>query len=110
VWAVIALAGLARVIIATFQLRKLRSQAAPVEMESLPADIRCLIEEAQKSRPVSLLVSERLEVPTAIGFRKPAVILPAWMLETTSAEELKYILLHELAHLSRRDDWTNLAQ
>ena len=35
---------------------------------------------------------------------------PAWMLETTPAEELKYILLHELAHLRRRDDWTNLAQ
>jgi hypothetical protein len=57
-----------------------------------------------------VLVSDRLEVPTAIGFRNPAVILPAWMLESTPAEELKYILLHELAHLSRRDDWTNLAQ
>ena len=32
------------------------------------------------------------------------------MLESTPAEELKYILLHELAHLRRRDDWTNLAQ
>ena len=79
-------------------------------MESLPADMRSLIDDAQKSRAVSVLVSDRLEVPTAIGFRKPAVILPAWMLENTPAEELKYILLHELAHLSRRDDWTNLAQ
>ena len=109
-WAVIALAGLARVILATFQLRRLRSHAALVEMESLPADIRSLIEDAQSSRVVSVLVSDRLEVPTAIGFRKPAVILPAWMLESTPAEELKYILLHELAHLNRRDDWTNLAQ
>jgi beta-lactamase regulating signal transducer with metallopeptidase domain len=109
-WAAIALAGLARVILATFQLRRLRSHAAAVEMESLPADIRTLIEDAQKSRPVSVLCSDRLEVPTAIGFRKAAVILPAWMLENTPAEELKYILLHELAHLSRRDDWTNLAQ
>jgi beta-lactamase regulating signal transducer with metallopeptidase domain len=109
-WAAIALAGLARVILAIFQLRRLRSHAAAVEMESLPADIRSLIEDAQKSRPVSVLCSDRLEVPTAIGFRKAAVILPAWMLENTPAEELKYILLHELAHLSRRDDWTNLAQ
>jgi beta-lactamase regulating signal transducer with metallopeptidase domain len=109
-WLVIALAGLARVILATFQLRRLRSYATPVAMESLPADMRSLIEEAQKSRPVSVLVSDRLEVPTAIGFRNPAVILPAWMLESTPAEELKYILLHELAHLNRRDDWTNLAQ
>jgi beta-lactamase regulating signal transducer with metallopeptidase domain len=109
-WAAIALAGLARVVLATFQLRRLRSNAAPVAMELLPADIRSLIDDTQKSRAVSVLVSERLEVPTAIGFRKAAVILPAWMLENTPAEELKYILLHELAHLRRRDDWTNLAQ
>ncbi|MGB8131416.1 MAG: M56 family metallopeptidase [Candidatus Angelobacter sp.] len=109
-WAVIALAGLARVVLATFQLRRLRSHAAPVEMESLPAESRSLIGDAQKSRPVSVLVSDELEVPTAIGFHNPAVILPAWMVESTPAEELKYILLHELAHLRRRDDWTNLAQ
>jgi len=101
---------LARVVLATFQLRRLRSHAEPVDVESLPADMRSLIDDAHKSRAVSVLVSDRLEVPTAIGFRKPAVILPAWMLKNTPAEELKYILLHELAHLSRRDDWTNLAQ
>jgi beta-lactamase regulating signal transducer with metallopeptidase domain len=109
-WATVTLAGLARVILATFHVRRLRANAVPVDMESLPADVRSLVEEAQKSRPVSVLVSESLEVPTAIGFRNPAVIFPAWMLETTPAEELKYILLHELAHLRRRDDWTNLAQ
>jgi hypothetical protein len=49
-------------------------------------------------------------VPTAIGFRNPAIILPTWMLETTPAEDLNYVLLHEVAHLRRRDDWTNLAQ
>jgi beta-lactamase regulating signal transducer with metallopeptidase domain len=27
-----------------------------------------------------------------------------------SPEEIKVILLHELAHLRRWDDWTNLAQ
>jgi hypothetical protein len=31
-------------------------------------------------------------------------------LRQLSAEEIKVILLHELAHLRRRDDWTNLAQ
>jgi beta-lactamase regulating signal transducer with metallopeptidase domain len=109
-WAVIAFTGLARVVLATFQLRRLRADAMPVEMESLPAEMRAIVEEAQKSRPVAVLVSDRLEVPTAIGFSRPAVILPAWMVESTPAEELKYILLHELAHLRRRDDWTNLAQ
>ena len=69
-----------------------------------------MIAEFQRLRPVSVLVSQQLEVPTAIGFGKPAIILPAWLLESTPPEELKYIVLHELAHLRRRDDWTNLAQ
>jgi beta-lactamase regulating signal transducer with metallopeptidase domain len=110
VWAAIALSGLARVALATVQIWKLRRQAAAVDMRRLHTDLRALIEDLQRSRPVRLLVSEHLEVPTAIGFRKPAIILPAWLLESTPPEELKYILLHELAHLWRRDDWTNLAQ
>lgn len=109
-WAAIAAIGLARVAFATLQLRKLRRQAVLLNLQELDSDLRNLVEEFQKSRPVALLVSEHLEVPTAIGFRKPAIILPAWLLESTPAEELKYILLHEMAHLSRRDDWTNLAQ
>jgi beta-lactamase regulating signal transducer with metallopeptidase domain len=109
-WSVIAGVGLARVVLATIQVRKLRSAAVAADMESLPPDLRAIVDEARESRPVALLVSRQMEVPTAIGFYKPAIILPAWLLECTPAEELKYILLHELAHLRRRDDWTNLAQ
>jgi beta-lactamase regulating signal transducer with metallopeptidase domain len=81
-----------------------------VDLKTLDAGLRALMEDFQRCRKVSVLVSQRLEVPTAIGFYKPAIILPKWLLESTPAEELKYILLHELAHLRRRDDWTNLAQ
>jgi hypothetical protein len=49
-------------------------------------------------------------VPTAIGFFRPAIVFPAWLLPQLSAGEIKVILLHELAHLRRWDDWTNLAQ
>ena len=109
-WAGFAGIGLARVALATVQLRRMRSEAAAADLTALDADLRALIEDFQRCRKVCVLVSRRLEVPTAIGFYKPAIILPAWLLESTPAEELKYILLHELAHLRRRDDWTNLAQ
>jgi beta-lactamase regulating signal transducer with metallopeptidase domain len=109
-WAIIALAGLVRIVVATRQVRRLRSDSVLVNVDALHVELRALIEEAQKLRPVAMMTSDRLEVPTAIGFRKAAVVLPAWMLENTPTEELKYILLHELAHLRRRDDWTNLAQ
>ncbi|HET8888470.1 MAG TPA: M56 family metallopeptidase [Candidatus Angelobacter sp.] len=109
-WAGFAGIGLARVALATVQLRKMRAEAVAVDLKTLDADLRALIEDFQRCRKVSVLVSQRLEVPTAIGFYKPAIILPAWLPESTPAGELKYILLHELAHLRRRDDWTNLAQ
>jgi bla regulator protein blaR1 len=109
-WAGVAAIGLARVALATVQLRRMRLEAAALDLKTLDAELRALMEDFQRYRKVSVLVSSRLEVPTAIGFYKPAIILPAWLLESTPAEELKYVLLHELAHLRRRDDWTNLAQ
>ncbi len=109
-WVGMASIGLLRVALATIQLRRMRVEAVAVDLKTLDADLRTLIEDFQRCRKVTVLVSHRLEVPTAIGFYQPAIILPAWLLESTPAEELKYILLHELAHLRRRDDWTNLAQ
>ncbi len=41
---------------------------------------------------------------------KPAIILPTWALQDLSPTELSAVVLHELAHLRRWDDWTNLAQ
>jgi beta-lactamase regulating signal transducer with metallopeptidase domain len=110
VWVGMASIGLLRVALATIQLRRMRAEAVAVDLKTLDADLRTLMEDFQRCRKVTVLVSHRLEVPTAIGFYKPAIILPAWLLESTPAEELKYILLHELAHLRRRDDWTNLTQ
>jgi hypothetical protein len=68
------------------------------------------VAEQFSSRQVELLVSDDVRVPTALGFFRPAVVIPSWALRDLSADELKVIVLHELAHLRRRDDWTNLAQ
>jgi len=109
-WASATLIGLLRVALALLQIRRLRSNTRPLDEQTLSADAAVLVREFRTSRPVELLVSKELEVPTAIGFVKPAIVLPAWLLEGIPAEELKFILLHEMAHLRRRDDWTNLAQ
>ena len=66
--------------------------------------------EFQRTRRVQLLSSDEVRVPTALGFFRPAVVLPEWTLRDLSPDELKVIVLHELAHLRRWDDWTNLAQ
>jgi beta-lactamase regulating signal transducer with metallopeptidase domain len=109
-WAVIAGLGLLRVAASLFQVHRLRRGCAPINPEHLGVELQTLIHEFSRRRPAAILVSSRLDVPTAIGFFRPSVLIPAWMVATVDREELKYVLLHELAHLQRWDDWTNLLQ
>lgn len=57
-----------------------------------------------------VLVSAQAGVPMLVGFVKPMVLLPARVLSGLGPLEVEAILAHELAHLSRRDAWANLAQ
>src|SRR5262249_35762765 len=115
-WVVFAGIGLLRVGAGLWQIRGLCRNSSTIDPQFIGPETQKLIEEFRKSRPVSVLVSSQLDVPTAVGFFRPAVILPAWLAESAllseagSAVELHHAVLHELAHLRRRDDWTNLAQ
>src|SRR5690348_7876025 len=95
-WAVLACFGLLRVAAAVVQVHRLRRESEELEMDRLGPELQTIVKEFNKVRAVSLLLSERVQVPTAVGFRSSAVILPAWMVADGTAEELKHVLLHEL--------------
>jgi beta-lactamase regulating signal transducer with metallopeptidase domain len=109
-WAAIAAIALFRVSLGLWQLRTLRDTCTPIEVTTLDSALQETLRSFQSVREVTLCRSGRLQVPTAIGFLKPVVVLPAWALQDLSTAELNSILIHELTHLRRRDDWTNLAQ
>lgn len=109
-WAVIASFGLARVAVGLWQLRRLRKSSVPVAVENLDETLRKTLREFDSRRQVTLCTSALLKMPTAVGFVRPLVVVPEWALKELSLAELNSILLHELAHLRRWDDCTNLAQ
>src|ERR1700674_1363837 len=110
VWTVIAGVALVRVGVGLLQLQKLRVSCTAIDATALDPVLRATLQEFQAVRSVELCQSDRLQVPTAIGFLKPVVVIPAWAMQELSTPELNSILIHELAHLRRWDDWTNLAQ
>jgi beta-lactamase regulating signal transducer with metallopeptidase domain len=110
IWAAIAGVLLLRLGAGLLQLRKLRASYTSIDLASLDSVLRARLQEFQAVRPVALCHSNRISVPTAIGFLKPVVVLPSWTLQELSPTELNAILIHELSHLRRWDDWTNLAQ
>src|SRR5205085_6589248 len=54
--------------------------------------------------------SALVEVPTAIGFMKPVILLPASTLTGLAPAQIEAILAHELAHIRRHDYFVNLLQ
>jgi uncharacterized protein (TIGR03435 family) len=62
------------------------------------------------SRPVRLLVSALVQVPTVVGWLRPVVLVPVAALGGLPAEQLEALLLHELAHIRRRDYLVNILQ
>ncbi|MGE5358823.1 MAG: M56 family metallopeptidase, partial [Bacteroidales bacterium] len=62
------------------------------------------------SRGVRLLESAAVGVPTAIGWMRPVVLLPAAALAGLTPGQLDAIIAHELAHVRRYDYLVNLCQ
>lgn len=107
-WGAAALAGVARIALGLFRLRQLRRTFVLLDLPELHS----IFEQryAAGKRSVQLYHSSTIRIPAAIGFFKPAVVLSSWSLDALSPEELKTAVLHELAHVDRWDDWTNLGQ
>ena len=110
IWALIAGVGLLRIAIGLWQLRKVRAGCSPVDTTKLDPVSRETLHRFRPVRSVQLCESDRVRVPTALGFLKPLIVIPTWAMQELSPAELNSILIHELAHLRRWDDWTNLAQ
>src|SRR5271169_3815395 len=109
-WAAIAGWSLLGVGRSLWHLHVLRNSCAPVDTTVLDARLQETLEHRRSTRAAVLRTSAMVQVPTAIGLVRPAVVIPEWVMRELSPDELNQILLHELAHLRRYDDWTNLAQ
>lgn len=60
--------------------------------------------------PVQLLESGLVTVPMVTGILKPIILVPAGLMINLPHDQIEAILLHELAHIRRRDFLVNLAQ
>ena len=109
-WALAVCAAMLRLTAGLWRLRGLRRSCIAIDSVQLEPAIRKTVADFSSSRRVTLATSKNVSVPSAFGFFKPMIVIPAWALRELPPDELKIILLHEFAHLKRWDDWTNLLQ
>ena len=72
----------------------------PVAQELLQS----LLKAAKLGRAPKLVSNPEVGTPVVFGFIRPTIILPATWPEWDK-EKLRAVLLHELAHIARRDGW-----
>jgi beta-lactamase regulating signal transducer with metallopeptidase domain len=99
-WASLALVCLLRLIFALCRLRVLHRSARPI----------VLTEQLFCSRPITIAESPLVSSPVAVGLWPAKVLLPLGFQSKFSAAEQRNVLLHEVAHLERFDDWSTFLQ
>ena len=83
-------------------------------LQKAPVDIRIFTGNTALhlgiKKKVMVWLSDKVDVPSVIGFIKPVILLPAAVISQLSASQVETILLHELAHIKRNDFLLNLVQ
>ncbi|HVF90220.1 MAG TPA: M56 family metallopeptidase [Blastocatellia bacterium] len=107
IWLSGVIAILARLLVGTASVRKIAREAERVTEPSRVSMVRSLSWQIGLDREVDLLVSDRISMPLTFGSLRSVVLLPAeaalW-----DEERLQIVLLHELAHVRRKDCLTQL--
>ncbi len=80
--------------------RKLISSASPIPKNSL----------SELTENIPVLSSTSATTPMAVGLLKPVILLPQSLLEQFDLRQIAPVVLHELAHIQRRDLWISLFQ
>jgi beta-lactamase regulating signal transducer with metallopeptidase domain len=108
-WWIWLAVGIARVVAGFKAMRDLRRAAAPCSPR-LEAQLHNWLQARASGRRARLSVVPGVAMPAVAGLRQPTIVLPPGLIERLSPEDLDRIVLHELAHVRRFDDWTRLMQ
>ncbi len=91
-------------------IRRLRRASSPPRDDSLQALLDDVGRRMGVRRLPRVVVSRRAMTPMAIGLRRPIVVLPERFLEAVDVEEMRDVLVHEVAHIRRGDPLVVLLQ
>jgi len=110
-WALITIFMLSRLLKSHFYTNRLKKNLFTLlpESEYLQKIIE-LLRSTYTKRKVAIYATSNVKMPMAIGMFNPVILIPDNLMNKLTEEQLKQVILHELAHIRRWDDWTNLIQ
>jgi beta-lactamase regulating signal transducer with metallopeptidase domain len=91
-----------RLLAACWALGRVRRESAIAEQPVVQRALELLSEVWQGPLP-NVRVSDRISAPVSAGVLRPMILLPESVCQSLSTGQLRDVLLHEAAHIRRRD-------
>ena len=110
IWFVVFSARLIRLLASFGYTQRIRNYRTHPVDEFWIKRINHLAGKLQISRRIALLESEMVSVPVMTGIFKPMILLPISLVTQLKPDEVEAIILHELAHIRRKDYFVNMLQ
>ncbi|HZS46747.1 MAG TPA: M56 family metallopeptidase [Blastocatellia bacterium] len=107
IWFAGALIVLARLLLGTINIRRIVKSAAPMTESKWIAQAQALCWRLKISNPIPLYKTDKLQMPLTSGAFKSVVLVPS-DIEDWPSDRQQVVLLHELAHVKRKDCLTQL--
>jgi len=109
-WLLGTSAMLGRASVKVAGAEKLRRACQPIDDPRITELVAAASRAVKLTRRVRVAVTNQLTSPAVVGVLVPTLILPLSLITMLSPEQLRFVLLHELAHIRRRDYLANLFQ
>ncbi len=109
VWVAGFALGIARVVRGLRRLVALKRRSVPAGA-AFEADLPQWSAARATGRPAALCLADGLSTTVFLGFRHPVIAVPRDQAERLPRHAIDQIVLHEYAHVQRRDDWSGLAE
>lgn len=104
-WAAVAGAGLARLLLISRRTRQLVHSARPATPGELPGDTASLGAALGLRRPIPVRFSAQLSSPAVAGLLRPVLLVPEGLGAQLSPAQWQWAAAHELLHIRRGDLW-----
>jgi len=110
IWFIIFVAKFIKLVANLVYIQRLKHYKTDEVTGEWKEKLQQLIASLGINKPIRLLESGIVQIPLVMGVLKPVILIPAGLLANLPADEIEAILLHELAHIQRRDYFVNLLQ
>lgn len=110
IWMVILFIRLVKLLVDLGAVQRLRYYRTRAVDESWRQRVEELARRMGIKRAVELLESSLVRVPMMAGVFKPVILVPLGLLAQLPPQQVEAVLLHELAHIRRKDYFVNLLQ